>query len=171
VLSGLAIASAAIAAGHHHHHHKTHRRAHFALSGALGGPLGLGTRGARPLNLVIRNRSGKRLILTNIRVYVSRIRQAAGAHGACAQRGPHSPNFVITNLPARYRVIVPPHATRALARLGKHQEPIVTWLDQPWVQDGCLGSRISFAYHAKGRVAKKHRHHKRHGRRRHGKRH
>lgn len=173
VLSGLVVASAAIAAGHHHphHHHKRQHRAHFVLSGGLARPLGLGRRGASPLNLAIRNRSGKRLILFNIRVYVARVKAAPGAHGACAQRGPHSPNFAITNLPARYRVIVPPHATRSLVTLGRHWEPLVTWLDQPWAQNGCLGSRLSFAYHAKARPAKQHRHPRRHGRRRHGRRH
>jgi hypothetical protein len=38
--------------------------------------------------------------------------------------------------------------------LGQQREPTVTWLDQPWAQNGCLGSTISFSYRAKGRYAK-----------------
>jgi hypothetical protein len=163
-VSGLSIASAATAwsaAGHHgHHHKKKHRRsAKITISGGLATPLGLGSSGARPLNLSIKNRRGKRLIVSHIRVSVASVRQEGGAHGSCAQNGPHSPNFVITNLPAAYKVKVPAHATRSLAQLGQHQEPMITWVNQPWAQNGCLGSTLSFSYHAKGRYAKKRRHH------------
>lgn len=163
-LSVVSIASAATVWAASHHHHKRHRRtARFRLAGNLSGPLGLGAGGAQPLNLRITNHRGKRLIVRDIRVSVSSVIQRPGAHGSCSQTGPDSPNFGVANLPAGYRVKVPPHATRTLARLGRHREPLVTWLDQPWAQNGCIGATINLSFRAKGRYAKvRHRRHRRH---------
>lgn len=155
VVSVASAATAWTAAGHGHHHRRRHRRGLvFTISGNLGGSLRFGAAGAQPLNLSIINGRGKRLVVSDIQVSVSSVRQPAGARGSCAQTGPHSPNFAIANLPATYRVTVPAHATESLANLGQHREPTVTWLNQPWEQNGCLGSTITFSYRAKGRYVK-----------------
>jgi hypothetical protein len=156
VVSIASAATAWTAAGHRHHHRGRHRRGPvFMISGNLAGSLRLGAAGAQPLNLWISNRRRRRVIVSDIRVSVSSVRLAAGTPSSCAQSGPNSPNFAVTNLPAAYHVTLPAHATRRLAALGQRREPTVTWLDQPWAQNGCLGSTIRFSYRAKGRYAKR----------------
>jgi hypothetical protein len=47
-------------------------------------------------------------------------------------------------------VTVPANSTRTLSQLGTAQQPTVTWLDQNWKQNGCLGAHLTFSYTASG---------------------
>ncbi len=126
------------------------RSGHFVITGNLTASLDLGLSQAEPLDLLITNRHGRPLTVTDIRVRLSAVRRRVGAQGTCVQTGPDSPNFAVSNLPSSYRVTVPAHSVRGLVSLGTGQEPAITWLDQAWAQNGCLGATLNFNYAADG---------------------
>jgi hypothetical protein len=128
----------------------------FSISGNLAASLTLGLGGTQPLNLAITNPYSSPLTVSNIRVTLSSIQQtAAGAKaGTCNQTGGNSPNFKIENVPSSYEVTVPAGATRTLSQLDSSPtapKPKITWLDQAWAQNGCLGATLNFSYSANGR--------------------
>lgn len=128
----------------------------FSISGNLAAPMALGLGGTQSLDLAITNPYGSPLTVSNIQVTLASIQQtAAGAKaGACGQTGTYSPNFQIRNVPATYEVTVPASSTRRLSQLNPSPtapKPTVTWLDQAWAQNGCLGATLNFSYSASGR--------------------
>jgi hypothetical protein len=123
----------------------------FSISGNLASPMTLGLGGAQSLNLAIANPYSTPLTVSNIQVTPPSVKQAAGASGACNQTGTNSPNFQIVNVPSAYEVTIPAESTKTLSKLGTGQTPTVTWLDQKWAQNGCLGATLSFSYTASGR--------------------
>jgi hypothetical protein len=122
----------------------------FAISGNLASPLALGAGAARSLDLTLTNPYSTALTARNIQVSLASLQQAAGAGGSCNQTGTNSPNFQITNLPASYAVTIPANTATKLSQLGSGQMPTVSWIDQPWAQNGCLGAKLSFSYSANG---------------------
>jgi hypothetical protein len=124
----------------------------FSISGSLASPMTLGLGGAQSLNLAIANPYSTPLTVSNIQVTLASIHQAAGASGSCGQTGENSPNFKIENVPATYEVTVPAGSTRTLSQLNPTgPRPAITWLDQKWAQNGCLGATLNFTYSASGR--------------------
>jgi hypothetical protein len=123
----------------------------FSISGSLASPMTLGLGGTQSLNLAIANPYSTPLTVSNIQVTLASVHQAAGASGTCNQTGTNSPNFQIVNVPSTYEVTVPASSTKALSQLGTGQMPTITWLDQKWAQNGCLGATLSFSYSASGR--------------------
>ncbi len=124
----------------------------FPIAGNLSSPLMPGVGGTQALNLSITNPYSTALTVSNIQVALSSVTQtpAGSAAGSCNQTGSQSPNFQINNLPSTYSVQVPPGATQPLSALGSGQEPSVTWLDQNWAQNGCLGATLHFTYSGNG---------------------
>jgi hypothetical protein len=129
----------------------------FSISGNLASPMALGLGGAQSLNLAITNPYSTPLTVSNIQVTLASVHQttAGAASGTCAQTGiTNSPNFKIENVPSTYEVTVPASSTRTLSQLDSRPtapKPIVTWLDQKWAQNGCLGATLNFSYSASGR--------------------
>lgn len=122
----------------------------FSISGSLSAPTSLVLGSSQPLDLSITNPYSTPLTVSNLRVSLASINQAAGAKGTCNQTGANSPNFQVGNLPASYAVTVPANSTAKLSQLGA-QKPTVTWLDQPgFAQNGCLGAHLTFAYSGSG---------------------
>jgi hypothetical protein len=123
----------------------------FAISGSLADPLTLGVGNAQSLDLLIINPYSTPLTVSNIQAALTSVQQASTAKGTCYQSGVvESPNFKITNPPASYQVTVPANSQANLSKLGTGQEPKVTWLDQSWAQNGCLGATLNFAYSGNG---------------------
>jgi hypothetical protein len=124
------------------------------ISGALASPLTLGNGGTQPLDLLIANPYSTPLMLNSIVVTLASITQSAAgkAAGTCNQTTgtPKSPNFNITNLASSYSVTVPPGPAKKLSQLGTGATPTITWLDQGWAQNGCLGATLTFTYSATG---------------------
>jgi hypothetical protein len=112
--------------------------------------LSLGNGGTQSLDLAISNPYSTRLSIKNIAVALASIQLAARASGTCNQTGTNSPNFRIANLDPNYSVTVPAGATMKLSQLGTGQKPTITWLDQNWAQNGCLGATLNFTYSAAG---------------------
>jgi hypothetical protein len=122
----------------------------FAISGNLTSPLTLGSTGTQPLDVAITNPYGTPLTVSNIMVTLNSVQAAAQAKGTCSQTGANSPNFRVDPLPAGYSVTVPANTTAKLSQLGNGRRPTVTWIDQPWLQNGCLGASLSFGYTGTG---------------------
>ena len=123
----------------------------FTISGGLSSPLTLGIGGTQPLDLSITNPNSTPLTLNNIVVTLISITQspAGQAAGTCNQ-DTNFPNFKITNLASSYSVTVQPGSASKLSGLGNGTMPTITWLDQNWAQNGCLGATLNFKYSATG---------------------
>lgn len=129
----------------------------FTISGGLASSPALADGGTQPLDLSIKDPYGTPLTLNNIVVTLTEVDQSTAdkALGTCYQdtgipTGTPSPNFRVNNLSPDYSVTVQPGPAQALSQLGKKAMPTVTWLDQPWAQNGCLGATLHFTYSASG---------------------
>jgi hypothetical protein len=122
----------------------------FAVSGSLASPLTLGMGGKQSLDLAITNPYSRSLTVSNLQVALASVQQAVRASGSCNQTGGNSPNFQIGELPTSYQVTVLANSTMKLSQLSTGQKPTITWLDQPWAQNGCLAATLNFSYTASG---------------------
>jgi hypothetical protein len=122
----------------------------FSITGNLTSSLALGLGNTRPLDLSITNPYSTPLTVSNIQVALGSVQQPAGAKGTCNQVGVNSPNFQVNNLPSGYSVTVPANSTLKLSQVGTGQKPTLTWIDQSWAQNGCLGAKLNFTYSGNG---------------------
>jgi len=113
----------------------------FTISGDLSEPLAPGT--TLPLDLTFTNPNPVPVTLTALAVSISRLDDAHTA--AC----PIAANYVVTPFRGDLPTIVLPangHATLSSLGIDRALWPQVGMLDTDFVQNGCLGAKLTLAY-------------------------
>jgi hypothetical protein len=99
-----------------------------------------------PIDLVLTNARGSRLVVTGVNVTIQRLNapRADAAHPCTTA------DFTISQFSGSYGFALAPSSTRSLADLGIAPDhwPALSMLDRPVNQDGCQGATISLAYGA-----------------------